>query len=118
MKFYKEDIKYIKRTSRSGFDYTYEYQYHFSVRGESSNYLINKYWLFGKDVEIHYISNDYITVTSKNPYNNTESDVSDVDPQDMEELNIILEECIRNDLRNWEEYKCNDCYAWDTRWEK
>lgn len=39
IKFYKEDIKYIKRTAWAGFNYIHEYQYHFSVRSESANYL-------------------------------------------------------------------------------
>lgn len=118
IKFYKEDIKYIRRTSWAGFNYTYEHQYHFSVISESANYLINKYNLFGKDVEIHYFDNYYITVTSKNPYG-IETDVADIDPVDINELLLILMEYIKQDQREWEEYMCDsEYYMWDDRWER
>lgn len=119
IKFYKEDIKYIKRTGWAGLNYTYKYQYHFSVRGESANYLINAYGLFGKDVELHYFSDDYVTVTSKNPNNSTESDVTEINKEDIDELLNILLEDIKEDLRQWEEYCCDsEYYMWDTRWEE
>lgn len=119
IKFYREDVKYIKRTAWAGFNYAHEHQYHFSVRSESANYLINKYGLYGKDVELHYFSDDYITVTSKHPYEDTKSDAAEIDEEDMQELLTILLEDIKRDQAEWEEYICNsDYYMWDTRWEK
>ena len=117
-KFFREDIKYVERTNWTGFHYTCEHQYHFSVRGESANYLINKYNLFGKDVKIHYFDDTYITVTSHDP-KGSQTDVAEIDSEDIKELMLILQEDIQQDQRQWEEYVCDsEYYMWDTRWSK
>lgn len=117
IKFWKEDFEYIKRTGWSGFNYKYDHQYHFSVCGESANYLINEYGLFGYKVEVHVIDyGDYITVTSKER-NTTYSDCTEIDEKDKEELMGILQDFIEQDKRNWEEYLCDDWYKKDSRWE-
>lgn len=116
IKFWKEDIKYIKRTGWAGLRFSYEYQYHFSVGSESANYLLNKYDLHGAEMQLHYFEDNYITVTSKHPKYSNMSDIAEIDDEDKEELLVILQEDIKEDQRQWEEYKCNDDYPWDTRW--
>ena len=113
MKFWKEDFKYIQR---SGISFSEGFSYTFSVRGESANYLINEYGLFGENVKVHVFSKDYITVTSSNSKFQM-SDCASIEDEDTYELMYILQEFINRDQRNWEEYLCNDWYKKDDRWE-
>ena len=117
IKFWKEDFKYIKRTGWSTSD-GYEFQYHFSVKGESFNYLFNKYGLEYPNMEVHVFSGNSATVTTRNN-DNKKSDVADIDEGDIEELMSILREDIEMDQHCWEEYRCDsEYYMWDDRWEK
>ena len=111
IKFYKEDIKFIRRTNWGN-----AFQYHFSVTGETSNYLLNKYDLEFSGMELHFIDIDYVTVTTKKE-NGLISDVAEIDAADFEELMIILNEFIEQDKSNWKEYCCDDWYKKDSRWE-
>ena len=65
IKFWKEDFKYIKRTEWS-IPGGYEFQYHFSVRGESFNYLYNEYGLEYPNMEVHVFGENSATVTTRN----------------------------------------------------
>lgn len=96
IKFWKEDFTYINDFLTYNGDY-----YEFSVRGESANYLINKYDLDYQNIELHLFTDDNtMTVTSR-----TESglnrDISDVDKEDIQELLPILQEEINMYLRNY-----------------
>ena len=117
IKFWKEDFTYVKRAFISFTDEC-EYRYDFAVRGESANYLMNKYGLAYPNVKVHlWTVDNSVSVTSKSN-NKLLSDVDDLDDKDdlVELLPILLEEVAR-DLRNYEEYMCNsDCYHKDSRW--
>lgn len=110
IKFYKEDIKYVRRTGWND-----RHQYHFSVTGETSNYLLNKYGLAFSNMELHFLDVDYITVTTEK--DDFLSDVADIDSEDFNELMGILQEFIDKDQSNWEEYLCDDWYRKDSRWK-
>ena len=117
IKFWKEDFKYIKRTGWSTLG-GYEFQYHFSVKGESFNYLFNKYGLEYPNMEVCVFGENSATVITRNN-DNKKSDVADIDEEDIEELMSILREDIEMDQREWEEYCCDsEYYIWDTRWEE
>ena len=114
IKFWKEDFKYIKRRYSSEYDFCYT----FSVRGESANYLMNKYDLCYPNVEVHLFTIDNsMSVTSKID-SGLKSDVTDIDDEeDTTELWSLLKEDIDIDQRNYEEYMCDDWYKRDSRWE-
>ena len=113
VKFWKEDFKYINRRYAS----SYEYCYTFSVRGESANYLMNKYDLCYPNVEVHLFTIDNsMTVTSKID-SGLKSDVTDIDnEEDLQELLFILQKDVDLDLKNYEDYICDDGYKKDSRW--
>ena len=120
IKFWKEDFRYIERHSYynnergdSGYYYT------FTVRGESANYLMNKYELSYPNVEVHLFADDNsMTVTSKID-NGLNRDVVDIDDEsDLKELLLILQEEVRIDHINYEEYMCDAEYnKYDSRWK-
>ena len=116
IKFWKEDFEYIKRSFIS-FTNESEYRYDFIVRGESANYLMNKYGLSYPNVKVHlWTVDNSVTVTSK-VTNKLLSDVADIDdPDDLTKLLPILLETVNMDLRNYEEYMCNDVYKKYSRW--
>ena len=112
IKFWKEDFTYVKRLECSIGGYIYI----FSVRGESSNYLRNKYDLTYSNMYVNVFTiNNSITVGSK-ANNMSLSDITDMEEEDENELLPLLQEEIDLDLRNYEEYMCNDIYPRDTRW--
>ena len=113
IKFWKDDFKYIKRT---GVSFSEGFRYTFSVYGESANYLINEYGLFGENVKIHVFSKDHITVTSSNSKFQM-SDCANISDEDICELMYVLQEDICMDQRNWEDYLCDDWFKKDSRWE-
>lgn len=119
IKFWKEDIKYIKRRN-----YNENFSYHFSIRGESANYLINKYnlSLAFSNIAVHVYDNyNYIAITTyiEGKDFHAESEPTILNNEDTEELFSLLKEFIKQDQREWEEYKCNsDYYKRDSRWEK
>ena len=115
IKFWKEDFRYIKRSFIS---FTDKYCYTFSVRGESANYLMNKYGLQYPNIEIHlFTSYNSMSVTSKID-SGLKSDVTDIDDEDdLKELLSILQEEVRIDQVNYEEYMCDSEYnKYDSRW--
>lgn len=119
IKFWKEDFRYISRSYMACDLYMnkYGYRYTFSVRGESANYLINKYDLDYPNIQVHLFTCDNtMTVTSKTE-NKLNSDVADIEEEDLKELLSLLQEDVDLDMRNYEEYKCNDWYKKDSRWE-
>ena len=99
-----------------GFGYTYT----FSVRGESANYLMNKYDLKYSYVKV--IAQYGHRAASIRVISETEDisqyDAYDIYGEDLTELLSLLKEDIDNDLRNYEEWQCNsDYYKRDSRWE-
>lgn len=117
IKFWKEDFKYIRRSPYTHyFVEGFGYSYTFSVRGESANYLINKYDLDYPNIQVHLFTGDNsMTVTSRTD-NKLNSDVDDINEDDIEELLAILQPIVDSDLRNYEEYMCNDDLHRDSRW--
>jgi len=103
IKFWKEDFRYINR-----YEIFRGYSYTFSVCGESANYLINKYELNYSNIQVHFFTCDNtMTVTSKTD-DKLRSDVADIEEEDLKELLTILQEEVDLDLRNYENYICND----------
>lgn len=93
IKFWKEDFKYIGKKYISCNSYMNRYEcYTFSVRGESANYLINKYDLDYPNIQVHLFACDNtMTVTSKTD-NRLNSDVADIEDEDLKELISIIQE--------------------------
>lgn len=111
IKFWKEDFTYVKRLDCSIGGYIYI----FSVRGESSNYLRNKYDLTYPNIHVNVFTIDNsMTIGSKNE--KLQADITDMEEEDVNELLPLLQKDIEMDLRNYEEYMCNDIYPRDTRW--
>ena len=111
IKFWKEDFEY---TNRIGI--VEPFSYIFIVRGESSNYLRNKYKLDYANIFVNcdLEKNIYIGSRAKN---NQRNDVCDCLEEDLEELYKLLEPIMTMDMRNYEEYICNDWYEKDDMWE-
>lgn len=112
VKFWKEDFKYIKR-----FLSYYGYCYIFSVRGESANYLMNKYDLEYPNVYVNLFTDDNSMTVASKTENKLKSDVVDIDEEDSKKLLYLLQEDVDMDLTNYEEYICNDIYKKDSRWK-
>ena len=115
IKFWKEDFKYVKRINADE-----SFAYRFFVYGESANYLMNRYDLTCKNVEVVYYDDEvrvYKTHKIKNDSRVFYEYMALYD-EDNEELCSLLIDTVKLDQSNWEEYKCNDWYMWDTRWEK
>lgn len=109
-KFWRDDFAYIRRTMSS------DYVYHFSVKGESFNYLYNKYELGFPNMEIHIFNKQSATVITESN-DKKEADVADIEEDDIEELIDILWDYIELDKLCWEEYCCDsEYYMWDDRW--
>lgn len=121
VKFWKEDFKYIKRSRYILFFLEgFGYRYTFSVRGESANYLINKYNLLYPNVKIcvnHGHEARTLYVMSETESMNIYDIHEVIDGEDAVELAHLLEEEIVADLINYEEYRCGDWYKKDSRWE-
>lgn len=120
IKFWKEDFKYIKRSSYTHFFVEgFGYCYTFSVRGESANYLMNTYNLNYPVVKV-FVNYGH-NATSMRVVSEIEDisnyDTYDIYGEDLTELTSLLKEDIEIDLRNYEEYKCDDWYKKDSRWE-
>ena len=111
IKFWKEDFTYVKRLDCSAGGYIYN----FSVRGESSNYLRNKYDLGYPNIYVNVFTIDNsMTVGSRNE--KLQADIADIEEEDVNKLLPLLKREIDIDLRNYDEYLCNDIYPRDTRW--
>lgn len=113
--FYIEDFKYEARFRTYNKDEEFFYRY--LVRGESSNYLMNKYKLDYPNIFFAISSNgNYGTCGSTNS-NNTKSDVVDLEQEDLDEAFEVLKEIIRLDKRNYEDYLADSTYyKKDSRW--
>ena len=111
IKFWKEDFKYNKRLGN-----TEPFGYLFTVRGESANYLINQYNLNHPNVFVNCYLDKTIYIGSRAD-SNLQSDICDCGREDIEELFNTLEPIISMDMRNYEEYKSDDWYKKDSRWE-
>ena len=120
IKFWKEDFKYIKRSGYTHFFIEgFGYCYAFSVRGESANYLMNKYNLKYPYIKV-YVNYGHkaasLRVVSETD-DKSQFDAYDVCGEDITELLTVLKEDIDSDLRNYEEWQCNsDYYKKDSRW--
>ena len=113
VKFWKEDFRYTERYfSYDGYCYT------FTVRGESANYLMNKYGLGYPNVEVNYFTDDGSMSVRSSTENKLKIDITDIDDEeDLKELRTILQETVDLDMRNYEEYMCDDGYKRDSRWK-
>ena len=60
---------------------------------------------------------DKTIYTGSRQYDNKKSDCCDCDEDDIEELYTLLKPIIDIDLRNYEDYMCDDWYRKDGRWE-
>lgn len=119
IKFWKEDFKYIKRSPYTHFFVEgFGYCYTFSVRGESANYLINKYNLRHPNIKVcvNYGHNSASLRVVSETKDVSQFDVYDICGEDLIELTFLLKEDIDMDLRNYEDYKCDDWYKKDSRW--
>ena len=112
IKFWKEDFTYVKRVNY-GFD---RYIYTFTVKGESSNYLRNKYGLAYPNIHVEVFTIDNSMSIGSKTNNKLHSDITDMEEEDVNELLPLLKEEIKTDLINYVEYICNDIYQRDTRW--
>lgn len=111
IKFWSEDFKYTERLESFGV-----FSYLFDVHGESANYLINKYQLGYPKVFVNYYIDKTIYIGS-DAYDGKRSDCCDCEADDVEELCNLLKSIIDIDLRNYEDYMCDDWYKKDSRWE-
>ena len=113
IRFWKEDFKYVRRSPYTHFFLEgFGYCYTFSVRGESANYLRNKYNLiypYAK-VCVNYGHNAITIRVISETENPSVYDVYDVIGEDLIEIGSLLKEDIEIDLRNYEEYKCDVWY--------
>lgn len=113
IKFWKEDFEYISRLDLSG-----AYLYTFFVRGESANYLINHYNLefFEKCIVFCFMPDKSLSISGvKEDGNGTKQYVCH--EEDREKLYEAVKDQISADLRNYEEYMCDDWYHRDSRWK-
>lgn len=111
IKFWLDDFKYTDR-----FGTTKPFGYYFQVRGESSNYLINKYQLNYPNVFVNCYSDETIYIGSR-AINDLKGDVCDCEEDDIDELYNLLEPIMSMDMRNYEDYLADDWYQKDSRWE-
>ena len=111
IKFWLDDFKYTDR-----FGSTEPFGYYFEVRGESSNYLINKYELGYPNVFVNCYFDKTIYIGSR-ATNGLESDVCECEEEDVDELYNLLETTMKADMRNYEEYLADDWYQKDSRWK-
>lgn len=111
IKFWLDDFDYTKR-----FGCVEPFGYLFNVRGESANYLINKYQLGYPKIFVNCYMDKTIYIGSKQ-YDGKKSDCCDCDEDDVEELYSLLKPIMDIDLRNYEDYMCDDWYKKDSRWE-
>lgn len=111
IKFWIDDFKYTKR-----FGTTKPFGYYFKIRGESANYLMNKYCLRYPNVFINCYSDEAIYIGSR-ANDNLSGDVCDCEEDDVDDLYNILEPIMNIDMRNYEEYMADDWYRKDSRWE-
>lgn len=109
IKFWQEDFRYVKRLGC-----TEPFGYLFNVRGESANYLINKYQLEYPNVFVNCYIDKTIYIGS---LQNKNSDCCECEVDDVDELYNLLKPIINIDIRNYEEYMCDDWYKKDSRWE-
>ena len=89
IKFWKEDFRYVER-----YEYGLDvYRYVFTVRGESANYLMNKYDLGYPNITVNLFTDDNSMSVASKANNGLQSDVTDIDDiDDLAELLKILSE--------------------------
>lgn len=112
IKFWKEDFRYIERLNFSFGGHIYI----FTVRGESSNYLRNIYTLQYPNIQVNLFTIDNSMSIGSKTDNKLKSDITDMDEEDVKELLPLLQEEVDSDLRNYEDYMCDDGYPRDSRW--
>lgn len=119
IKFWKEDFRYITRMGYYNAEQgCCSYYYTFSVRGESANYLMNKYDLDYPIINVNLFTEDNSVTVRSTVENRLKSEVVDIDDkEDLKELLPLLIGEINIDLRNYEEYTCDSEFnRRDSRW--
>lgn len=111
VKFWLDDFSYTKRLG-----YAKPFGCLFNVRGESANYLINKYHLGYPKVFVNCYTDKTIYIGSQQ-YDGKQSDCCDCGQSDVEELYGLLKPIMEADMRNYEECLCDNWYKKDSRWE-
>lgn len=111
IKFWMDDFEYIKR-----FGNMRPFEYQFYVRGESANYLMNKYKLINGKIVVDCSSDERIYIGSYTN-DNTSYGWKYCQDDDIDELYGILEPIMNMDMRNYEEYMADDWYKKDSRWD-
>ena len=111
IKFWAADFEYIKRLGKIR-----PFEYLFYVRGESANYLMNKYKLSCSKVYVDYSLDKTIYIGGR-ANDNAAYDWRYCNWDDIDELYGILEPIMNMDMRNYEEYIADDWYKRDSRWE-
>lgn len=118
IKFRKEDFTYTLRTpsyTADGIMIIGEFCYTFSVRGESANYLMNRYGLYFPNIEVTILNSRHCVGQAIDNIGRSQWFILLGD--DFEELHNLLKEVMDIDKRNYEEYICNsDYYKKDSRW--
>ena len=102
IKFWKADFSYEKRLGCSE-----PFGWLFCVRGESANYLMNRYGLSYPRVFVNCYPYETIYIGSRR-YDDMQSDCCECEDDDMEELFEVLKPIIDADMVNYEEKICND----------
>ena len=112
IKFWKEDFEYV---SRFGSDRNYIYEFY--VRGESANYLMNRYKLKNGRIYTSFSWPEKSFLITNRNRNDIIENAHIGDDEDREELYEAVKDQIDADLRNYEEYMCDDWYHRDSRWK-
>ena len=102
IKFWKADFSYEKRLGCSE-----PFGWLFYVRGESANYLMNRYGLSYPRVFVNCYLDGTIYIGSRR-YDDMQSDCGECEDDDSEELFEALKPIIDAALVNYEEKICND----------
>ena len=112
IKFWKEDFEYVSRFGSNN-----NYIYEFYVRGESANYLMNHYRLKNGRIFICFNSSDKSFIVTSSDKNGDVENAHTGNDDDREDLYEAVKDQISADLRNFEEYMCDDWYHRDDRWK-
>lgn len=112
IKFWASDFRYTKRFGKAE-----PFGYLFQVRSESANYLINRYRLAYPNVFVNCYTDKTAVYVGSRATDDLTSEVCELQLDDIDELYAVLEPTIKSDIRNYEEYKSDDWYQKDSRWE-
>ncbi len=88
IKFWKDDFRYTGRYEI----YHGHYCYAFAVRGESSNYLRNRYYLQYPNIQVNLFTEDNSMSVISKIAPNIKVDIADMEEEDVKELLPLLQE--------------------------